>query len=203
MRSRSTSPATSTALPPTVASIARVPGQQSHRCRGRVKQTDAIGCRRRGEDRLRSQPSILGVHHEIKRPLVAEDQRPAVQRPPTSPTMIARRPTAATSASAATRSKRSRLRCLTRSAGSRASCPWIRAVHEPSSAVASPSVRSNSHAATTSCTQEWYPQREATAFRAALVLQETADLQAFHVNGPCRNRTCNLGLKRPLLCRLS
>jgi hypothetical protein len=22
-------------------------------------------------------------------------------------------------------------------------------------------------------------------------------------SGPCRNRTCNLGLKRPLLCRLS
>ncbi len=34
-------------------------------------------------------------------------------------------------------------------------------------------------------------------------IQKQPACRAIRANGPCRNRTCNLGLKRPLLCQLS
>ena len=55
----------------------------------------------------------------------------------------------------------------------------------------------------------WTPQRKVALF-ASLFLgtaspnrPQTSLFAGYSKNGPCRNRTCNLGLKRPLLCRLS
>jgi hypothetical protein len=45
--------------------------------------------------------------------------------------------------------------------------------------------------------------RQIMSPRPAERLPEHADLQANPKNGPCWNRTNNLGLKRPLLCQLS
>lgn len=51
-------------------------------------------------------------------------------------------------------------------------------------------------------TQTWYPNKNRPptwSGRTAKSRINTGDL----AYGPCRNRTCNLGLKRPLLCQLS
>jgi hypothetical protein len=65
------------------------------------------------------------VHHEIERALLAEDQRPAMQRTRDLSDGDRAQANSPTSPSAATRSKWSYVKCLTRSAGSRSSCSRI------------------------------------------------------------------------------
>ena len=101
------------------------------------------------------------MHHEISVPPSLRISGQPCNAPATSPTTIARRPTAPRSSSAAIRSKRSRLRCLTRSPARARAARRSETSKSPSSAVASPSVRSSSHAATTFCTVSTWAGRAA------------------------------------------